>query len=109
MKIHWKIFTNTNNEDKTKALVARLVNKNKDEYSDLKIELYHKSGFVSHFTTPLASSKWSEVIVESLSKAQVVGRSWIVTGNIETELEAWSNDSSISGVENMQISIEKNA
>ena len=109
MIIHWKIFTNTNNENKTKILVGQFVNVLTSVNSNLNIEPYHKGGYVSSFTTSLATSLWSDIVLESLSKAQAVGRGWVITGNIETEIEAWSNEADISGIQNIQMFVEKNA
>lgn len=109
MNIYWKLFTNTNNEEKTKKLINSFIKVVNSECNDFVIEPYHKGGFVCSCSTPIVSTGWSERVIEALIKAQAVGRGWILNGNIKTELDAWSNESVISGIENMQMCVELNA
>ncbi|RDH82833.1 MAG: hypothetical protein DIZ80_11210 [endosymbiont of Galathealinum brachiosum] len=107
MNIHLKLFTNTNNEDKTKKLFSKFINNLNCEYVNLNIEPYHKGGYICSFEIKTTKEKWPEVILYSLSKAQIVGRGWAIHGNIETELDAWSNEATISGIESIQLHVQK--
>jgi len=103
------MFTDANTAEKANKVFRRFIKQLSVEYTDLNIEPYHKSGFVCTFSTPLTATQWSEIILESLSKAQLVGRGWELTGSIISELDAWSNESSISGVQNIHVVVEANA
>jgi hypothetical protein len=46
--------------------------------------------------------------IEALSKTQSVGGGWIIIGEIETELGAWSNEPLIAGIENIHLLVESN-
>ena len=70
MNIYWKLFTNTNNEDKTKKLI--------NNFSKVVNSEYAEGGFVCSCSMPLLTT-------------------------------VWSNESVISGIENMQMSVETNA
>lgn len=107
MNINWKIFTDTTTEDKTKKVFLRFVEKASGEYADLKIESYHKGGFVCSFTMPLVTTSWPDAILETLLKAQMVGRGWTISGDIDKELDAWSNETAMPGIRSLHIVVVK--
>jgi len=82
-----------------------------------KIEPYSKGGFVCSFEVAPNENEWPEVIVEALSLAQHIGRDWKLSGSfleafwklsgsIEDEVDAWSNDSSVHGVKSVHLVVE---
>ena len=109
MNIHWKIFTNTNTSEKTAKVLNHLFKQITDKHKDLNTESYHKGGFISTFSTSLIASQWPDAILESLKKAQLLGRSYVPTGDIESELDACSNETTVSGITNIHLVISNNA
>lgn len=107
--MYWKVFTEAKTQDKAENVFRRILKALSFDYSSKKIEPYHKGGFVCSFTTFPTSKEWPEVVLESLSYAQSIGRSWIISGDIRYELDAWANESSVSGVQSIQLVVEKNA
>lgn len=109
MNTHWKIFTNSSTEEKAKKVFNAFSKTIAIQCGNLIIEPYHKGGYTCSCTIKLKATEWPEATLEALTKAQSVGRSWVLTGNIETELDAWSNEPCISGIQNIQLALIKNA
>ncbi|MBN2733187.1 MAG: hypothetical protein JXR26_12220 [Balneolaceae bacterium] len=105
-KITWKIFTNAQTEEKASQVIENLLDQLSVDYSNLEIKPYHKGGFTGTFCHPAGADTWSEAVIETLANAQQIGRSWILSGDIEKELDAWSNNSSITGVTNLHIILD---
>lgn len=80
--IHWKIFTDVNTVDKANKVLERVLKVLAIDRSAEKIEPYHKGGFVCFFNICSSSQKWSEVVLESLSLAQIIGRCWVLSGDV---------------------------
>ncbi|MES9980562.1 MAG: hypothetical protein ABW107_17660, partial [Candidatus Thiodiazotropha sp. 6PLUC5] len=89
--MYWKVFTEANTPEKAKKVLKRVVDKMAVTHSNESVEPYHKGGFVCTFEITSNAQNWSEVVIESLSLAQRVGRGWVLYGNIENEIDAWSN------------------
>ncbi|MGX5200616.1 hypothetical protein [Aliikangiella sp. IMCC44632] len=70
---------------------------------------YHKGGYVCSFSIEENSQSWLETAYATIQLGQIVGRGWILTGSIEEEVDLWSNESCISGVDNIHIYVGKNA
>lgn len=107
--MHWKIFTDANTPEKARKVLKRLIEKLAVVHSAEKIEPYHKGGFACSFSTFPEAKEWSEVVLESLALAQAIGRGWILTADIQSELEAWSNESAVAGVQNIHLVVKANA
>lgn len=73
------------------------------------IEPYHKGGYVCSFISKTEAENWKEIPYSALAQAQKIGRMWVVSGNVDFEFSAWSNESSISGIVSIEIGIDKNA
>ena len=93
MNAAYKVFT-----DCSAKVAKRYFSTIGSEPSTLTITPYHKGGFLIAGAIPISAHNWPEVIFEALSAAQNVGRAWVITGNIDEELDAWSNDSVILGI-----------
>ncbi len=76
-------------------------------HSKLVIEPYDKGGFTCSFETPKSKGDWSLVVLQAMELAQNIGRFYIITGSIQDELDLWSNESSVSGVTNIQVVVVK--
>lgn len=106
MNAFWKIFTDANTKEKASKVCNRFLKNLSAEHTGTDIQPYHKGGFTVSFSTAVSATAWPKIILEILSEAQNVGRSWVVSGDIKTELNAWSNDSSVSGVTNIHLLLE---
>lgn len=104
--MYWKIFTDANTPDKARKVLGWVIDKLSVQYTGSNIEPYPKGRFVCAFEVASSKSSWAEVVVESLALAQKVGRGWELNGNIEEEIDAWSNDSSVNGVKNIHLMVE---
>ena len=109
MNSHWKIFTNAEDFKKAGKVLKWVLDQIGSEYDLPNIEEYHKGGFVCSFKIEEVSTEWERVVFSTIEKAQLIGRSWSLNGDIDSELDLWSSESTISGVSNMQVSICKNA
>jgi len=109
LSIYWKVFTDAGSKDKAMKVAKSVVKSIDISYSELLVEPYHKGGFTCSFETPVSKGDWSLVLLQTIELAQKVGRSYIITGSIQNELDLWSNESNISGVTNIQIVVVKSA
>lgn len=82
-KIIWKIFTDAQTEEKASQVIENLLDQLSVKCQNLKIEPYHKGGFTGTFCHPAGADTWSQAVIETLANAQQVGRSWILSGDIE--------------------------
>lgn len=106
MQSHWKIFTDAKTEEKASRIIDNLLDQLSVEYINLEIEPYHKGGFTGTFYHPAGVNTWAEAVIETLTKAQQAGRSWMLSGNTKIELDAWSNHSSIPGVTSIHVILD---
>ena len=75
---------------------------------DVRIDSYHKGGYVCTLASPLKNINWSDAVLESLELVLQVGRSWVLTGDITSEFDAWSNESSIAGIQSIYVFVDAN-
>lgn len=108
MSIYWKIFSDARSNDKAFKIAKSVITSIGVSHTDLIIEPY-KGGFTCTFKTKVSTTNWSNVVLQTIELAQNIGRAFTLTGNIQTELDMWSNESSITGVTNIQVLVEKSA
>lgn len=104
--MYWKIFTEVSTPDKANKVMGWVTNKLSIQHQGWQVEPYSKGGFVCTFRLTPNGETWPDVVVESFSLAQNLGRGWLLSGDIKNEIDAWSNDSSVSGVRNIHLVIE---
>lgn len=104
MKAHWKIFVEAKTEQKTEKVIQQLFNR---LFLDQKSAPIIKADLLPPCTSSLPVADWPEAVVTTLQKAQRVGRSWILTGDITEGLDAWSNDALISGISNLEVLLKR--
>jgi hypothetical protein len=109
MKIFWKIFTDANSINSTEKVLKWFVEKLGVEFTSKVIEKYHKGGHTCSFETHLELDDWPKAVLNTIELAQKMGRSYTINNSIICDLDLWSNESSISGVTNIQVSVTKNA
>lgn len=107
MKVHGKIFVEAKTKYKAEKVVLKLGNLMSIKISEGGIRDYHKGGFVASFNSLITEENWAEAILFTLQEAQNIGDNWILTGDITEELDAWSNNSKISGITSMQLILER--
>ena len=101
--MHFKIFTDANTSDKAWKVLRKVITVSETDCSSEKVEPYHKGGFVCSFTISNEALDWAQAIFHALAIAQKIGRGWMLSGDITEELDAWSNDSSVVGVQNIHL------
>lgn len=98
VKSLWKIFCNTKTEEKAIILLNKFKKELKENIEEVITEPYHKGGYVVSFTVRINARSWNDTIVCVVECAQRVGYEWIISGDIMTDPEVWSNKSKISGI-----------
>lgn len=98
MDILWRIFTNCNSEAATVKIVTAHFGSAGIETPDITTAPYHKGGFVATATTGHSAVSWPCFVVDALSHAQKAATGWMLTGDINEELDAWSNTPRTSGI-----------
>jgi hypothetical protein len=58
------------------------------------------------FQVTLKSDSWELMVFRLLQSCQSLGSQWILTGDINFEFNAWSNQPIIMGIESIGVSIE---
>lgn len=107
--MHWKIYTDAGSPEKAQGIVSAAIEKLSVATNDLKIERYHKGGFVCSFVSSSSSTSWPEVVLEAVKNAQTIGRNWLLTGDINNELDLWSNESSVIGIKSINLIVDANS
>ena len=103
MKIHWSVFTNVKTMAKAEKLAEALIEEMHFASTSPMCEIYHNGGFRCQFDTPLSAENWQKAIFLSLWQAQQIAQGWRISGDIEHELEAWSDDCNFVGISNLHM------
>ena len=98
MNIEWQLFTKDNSEDSINKIFDSVTKKINIPVSKSKIESSKERGVIIELTTPISEESWSLAVVRALAIGQKIGRAWHLSGNIEIEVDAWSNESEIPGI-----------
>ena len=109
MKVLWRIFTNCNSDAATTKVVSAHFQSARIEASDLTVTPYHKGGFLVTASTEHLVETWPCFVVDTLSLAQKTATGWILTGDINQELDAWSNSPKTPGVSAIHIQAQLGA
>ncbi len=103
MNIEWQLFTNVNSEVSVNKIIKAVTKKMSVPISESKTDPNNNDGFIINLTTPIDEDSWSSAVVKSLAVGQQIGRTWHLAGNIENEVDAWSNDSVVSGITSLHM------
>ncbi|HEX8299563.1 MAG TPA: hypothetical protein VF594_10435 [Rubricoccaceae bacterium] len=96
--IRWRVWTSTKTEEKARLVLHRLLSDFPTEPLGLVVEPYPKTdGHRLTFSTASAAERWSDLISEALTLAEVVGHEWQLTGSAASDLGGWSNKPSAAG------------
>jgi hypothetical protein len=94
----WRFITDATDKAKARKVLDRILATLNREPHQTQIEPYHKGGFAISFATACCSGIWSELVVDVLATAQLVGHGWHLSGSITESIDACCNKSSIAGV-----------
>ncbi len=109
MSIYWKIFTDAGSEEKAEKVASTTIKTIGVIGDNLDVNPYHKGGFTCSFESDPETSEWCNTVLTTISLAQNIGRSYTLNGDISSELDMWSNESTVSGVTNIQVITRKKA
>ena len=104
-----KVFTDAMTAEKAEKILFKVIEKLSLAECETNIEPYNKGGFVCSFSISSSIESWSEVVLSAINSAQLIGRSWLLTGDINNEIEMWSNESPIIGVKSINVFVSANA
>ena len=107
MVVYWRVFVDCKASASASSLSSKLFKLVSRTPTSVAVEPYHKGGHVITATITLVETSWPNCVLEALSLSQKVARGWSITGNIEEELDAWSNESSVSGVTSVQVQLAR--
>ena len=104
---HWEISTDTKTEAKCRKVLARVLTKLGYPDLEVKYEPYWKTKeYSGRFSLILDCSSKEELMFELIRLGQLIGYYWELYGSIETQTDACSRKSSISGVIMMQWAVD---
>ena len=96
--MHLTLFTDTNTDKSAKIVLNRTIKAMDANILSHTIEAYNKGGHKVCLEIQTESSSYNKSIKQCIELAQRIGRSYILNGSIDQELDLWSNDSSVSGL-----------
>lgn len=103
-----KVFTDAAAAEKAEKILSKVMEKLSLVECETNIEPYHKGGFVCSFFISSSIDSWPDVVLNTINTAQIIGRSWLLTGDINNEIEMWSNESPIIGVKSINVFVSAN-
>lgn len=102
MNAYWKLWCNTTNEQKALRVANRVAKRLDYPIDELAAQPYHSGGFVATFVTRHSTRQWSRFVFEVIGLAQRIGYFWTLYGDVNQQLDGFSNKSSVSGVTSAQ-------
>jgi hypothetical protein len=107
MEAYWKIFTNCTSDPAARKVADHVWTLAKLEPRSVYAEPYHKGGYVVFGKVELEVSEWPQAVLLALQMAQSAGRAWTISGDIADELDAWSNESLVSGIRSLHVLVRR--
>jgi len=108
MKVNWRVFANVSNEKKAEIVLKKFLKQLDESTNEAQIESYHKGGFLLTIKTISKQENWAEVVLDLLISAGQIGRGWLISGDIQHELDLWSNEPRITGVQSVHLQCDRN-
>ncbi len=103
MKTKIKVYTEAKTEKNALVVLSKIKTKIEfNSYLDI-CEPYDKGGHICTFEIDVPSQEWTEIPYKLLTICQRIGYAWQLSGNIEEEFDAWSNETNISGVSSVHV------
>ena len=107
-RVKWILFCLSEKETVAERLIAKVSDHLKVSVIHSKVEKYYKGGLKVTLETDCSEGLWEQKVYEVLLRSQRIGRRWILSGSVSEELDLWSNDSMISGIEAIHVSMSLN-
>ncbi|MGK7294276.1 MAG: hypothetical protein ACNS61_00440 [Candidatus Wenzhouxiangella sp. M2_3B_020] len=108
--IVWKIWTDAGTETKAQRVLERVLDRLGVGAEVRELRPYAKlGGFVLTLAVEIRSVRWADRVLEALLIGQRVGRAWRITGSANEELNATTEEASVSGVVLMEWVLDRNA
>lgn len=104
-----KVFTDATSTEKAEKILFEVMEKLSITECETNIQPYHKGGFICSISISSSFGSWPETVLSTINIAQLIGRGWLLTGDINSDLEMWSNESPIVGVKNINVFASANA
>lgn len=100
MVTHSTVWANTNSENAARKVYGWLQHRLGRETEHLSFEPYWKieGCWIIGFQIALSSTTWNDAVVEAIGLGQRIGRGWILSGDVYSQLDGWSNEPSVPGV-----------
>ena len=102
MKSFWKFWCDAKNNKNASNLLQQVKRELAVGVSEEKVDAYHKGGFVVSFCVDHDVNQWNDFVVEVIAFGQRVGYGWSLSGDINQQVDGWSNESRISGIQSIQ-------
>ena len=102
MKSQWKIWCETKNINTANNLLLKVKKQLSTIVLDETLAPYEKGGFVISFWVNHPCVSWNDYVVEVIALGQSLGRNWGINGDITQQVDGWSNESSIPGIQSIQ-------
>lgn len=103
MNAIWRVFADVNSEKKAETVLKNFLKELDATQNDSSIESYHKGGFLIKIEVITKDGNWAQVVLHLLTLAERVGRGWQISGSIQNELDLWTNESNIVGIQAIQL------
>ena len=103
MSIQWHLFTKADSNAAAEKKVESVVRELGVPKAESNIFSESTNRFEATFTTQVSEDAWASLVVQALALAQKIGRAWHLSGGIEKELDAWSNESALSDISSIHI------
>ncbi|WP_420401329.1 hypothetical protein [Flagellimonas sp.] len=96
----WKISTNTNTKDKSQKILKQVIVELGRLATEVEFEKHWDTQkYSGSFTLLFDCNTKEELMFELIKTGQLIGYHWELNGSIESQTAAYSQKSSISGVE----------
>ena len=103
MNIQWHLFTKADSKVAAEKIVESVAQKLDIPITESSIFSESTNRFEATFSTPVSQANWASLVVQALALAQKIGRAWHLSGDVEKELDAWSNEPALSDISSIHM------
>ena len=108
MRIIWNIHTQTKSKEKAERILFKVAEALNVETGPIFVEKKGDGGCLCVFSHNLNSENLEECVYESFVMAQRIGYSWSLNGNIEEEIDLWSEKLQLPGIKAINAACNRN-
>jgi hypothetical protein len=102
----WKLWCDAANEKNAGNILTQVRKILPAAALEPSIEPYHKGGYVVSFSIKHTSESWNDYVVEVIAFGQCLGHAWNISGDITLQVDGWSNESRVPGIQSIQWSCD---